>query len=140
MSVTQLIAVSPLPARRYVWREAFKWEGIKWFLDCGFALDATVREIFLTPRNAKISLGATMADACIGISFLLQRGMTVGEYLTKLTKLPPDDQLDGKVPLQEPSAYSLIGDAVRRAVRIETEKRDDALAAYAAARAAGQLR
>lgn len=128
MSVTQLIKVSPLPTRRYTWRESFEWEGIKWFLDCGFAADGSVREIFLTPRNAKVSLAATMADACIGISFLLQRGMTAAEYTAKLLPLPHAGEYAA-------GATSLIADALRRAVRIEIDKRDDALAIYAMAAA-----
>lgn len=133
MSVSQLIKVSPLPARRPTWREAFEWEGIKWFLDCGFGPDGHVREVFLTPRNTKLALAATMADACIGISFLLQRGMTVAEYLAKLTKLPPAEQLDGEEPLEENAAYSLIGDAMRRALRLENTHRNEALKLYGAA-------
>lgn len=114
----------PLPPRRYTWREAFEWEGLKWFLDCGFAADGSVREIFLTPRNAKVSLAATMADACIGISFLLQHGMGIAAYCGKLIPLPGAGE-------RSPGATSLIAEAARRAVRIEIDKRDDARARYA---------
>lgn len=64
-----------LPGRRISRCERIALEtGHTFFLHCGFDLDGSVREIFVSSRKATSELAKMLADQAIAISYRLQYG------------------------------------------------------------------
>lgn len=102
-----------LPNRRISRGERIRLDiGITVFLHCGFDVDGTVREIFVTGRRASSEMLLMLTDQAMGMSYRLQYGPRLSE-------------LDPRSPVMQV--------VLARAIVIERECAAEVIAEYAAA-------
>lgn len=119
-----------LPSRRLCLTDVVEWHGQDWLLSIGFDHAGTVREVFLAGPKFGSEIEATLADACILVSLLLQHDHEPAALLASLSRDP--------ISPEDPAA-SPIGLVLERLVTMQAAGRQAAIEAYQAAAAMGRL-
>ncbi|PWR24968.1 ribonucleotide reductase [Zavarzinia aquatilis] len=119
-----------LPNRRLCLTDVVSWHGADWLLSIGFDHGGRVREVFLSGPKCGSEIEATLADACILVSLLLQHDHEPAALLDRLSRDP--------VSPEDPAA-SPIGLVLERLAAMQASGAEAAREAYAAAAALGRL-
>lgn len=74
----------PLPNKRLHIVERIDHAGVHYHVGYGFDSDGCVREVFADARKTGSDTQATLSDACIMLSLLLQHGMSIADIAAAL--------------------------------------------------------
>jgi hypothetical protein len=103
-----------LPNRRVSRGERLVVEGRTLFIHCGFDVDGTVREIFVTSKQATSELLQMLTDQAMGISYRLQYGPRLSDMQPRSTVMRK--VVDQAIIIEREEAAAVIAEYQRYVV------------------------